>query len=86
MSTYPSPINNPTMKGYEILATSPEVNGAFRDTTARALVVRYAEPKLNGTPHIVWQEKGKDSDEWRYRPGSNASNCESVIVALMGIK
>ena len=84
MSTYLSPFNNPTMEGYEILATSPEVKGAFRDTTARALVVRYAAP-LESPVHIVWQEK-PDDGEWRYSPGSNSGECERVIVALMGIK
>jgi len=85
MSDRPNPINNPALNGYDILATSPEVRGPWRDTISRALVVRYADHR-NKVAHIIWQEKSKDSDEWRYQPGSNASNCEAVIIALMSTK
>ena len=86
---YPNPINNPTLEGYDVLATSPEVKGAWwsstRHTTARALVVRYAAP-LESPVHILWQEKEDGSEEWRYSPGSNSGECERVIMALLGLK
>ena len=81
----PNPINNPTLEGYEILAASLEVEGPCPDTTARALVVRYSDHP-DEPAHIIWQEKSKDSDEWRYQPGQNATTCGAVIMALLGIK
>ena len=81
----PSPFNNPTLEGYDILATSPPVAGAHRDTTVRALVVRYTDHP-DDNPHILWQEWSSTSKEWRYQPGSNASECETLIMALMGAK
>ena len=85
MFDYPNPFNNPALEGYDVLATSPEIKGPWRDTTSRALVGRYSDHPY-APAHIIWQEKSKDSDEWRYQPGSNASNCESVMMAIMGIK
>ena len=90
MSNNPSPVGNPTLEGFDILATTPAVEGALQ-RTVRALVVRYTDsPEVAeypcDSPFVIWQERRRGSDEWRYRPGSNTENCEAVIVALMGIK
>ena len=85
MFDYPNPFNNPALEGYDVLATSPEVKGAWRHTTARALVVRYSDHPEEGT-HILWQEKKDGSEEWRYSRGSNTGECERVIMALLGLK
>lgn len=83
MTDYPNPNNNPTLEGYDILATSPEVETGWGDTV-RALVVRYTD--LHGDEHVVWQEKSKGSSEWQHLPGGTAPYGERVIMALMGIK
>ena len=81
MMNIPSPINNPTLKGFDILHTSPAVQGSFGHPH-RALVVRYSDPTLqDGKTFIVWQEQF--GNDWHNVPGSDYVNCHALIIALL---
>jgi hypothetical protein len=88
---YPNPFDNPTLEGFDILHTSPVVVGAFQ-RHHRALVCRYSDPALREvapgcTPKpdsfILWQEVNKHTGEFVAIPGSNSTNCNALIIALL---
>lgn len=87
----PSPFNNPTLEGFEILHTSPEIVGLFQ-RPHRALVCRYSNwsPSMwsennptRNRPFILWQKRSARTGEFVVIPGSNSTNCEALIIALL---
>ena len=74
--------NSITLEGIKIIATGPEVEGAFGDTV-RPLVCVY-EYDTDGRPDqiIIWQKRSR-SGEWVTTPGSDPRASENLLLSLL---
>ena len=86
MRNIPNPFDNPTLDGFDILHTSPEIVGQY-ERPYRALVCRYSDPVIREgrscDSFILWQEADKDTGEFFVTPGSNNYNCTTMIKILL---